>query len=84
VVMTIGVQQDLQRHSEITSCLPRICAPLHQPSRSRVSQSMRRYSGTKPRQSNGAFECRFDRSHWLTVELNEVFRLRINANAASG
>ena len=28
VMMTIGIQQDLKRHSEIASCLPWICGPL--------------------------------------------------------
>ena len=36
VVMTIGVQQDLKRHSEIASCLPRICAPVSVANQSRT------------------------------------------------
>ena len=45
MVVTIGVQQNLQRHSKITSCLPWVCAPLHQPRRRRVSQGVRGYPG---------------------------------------
>jgi hypothetical protein len=48
MVMAVGVQQNLERHSKIAGRLPGICAPLHQPGCRRVSQSMWRYSGTKP------------------------------------
>src|SRR6266478_4862068 len=35
MMVAVRVQQNFERHSKITSCLPWICTPLHQPCRRR-------------------------------------------------
>jgi len=60
-MVAVGVEQNLKRHSEIAGCLPWICTLLRQPSRRRVSQRVKGYSGTKPCEPDRTLEGRFDR-----------------------
>jgi hypothetical protein len=75
MMVTVGVEQNFQRHAEIPGCLPWVSAPLHQPRRRGVPEGMRRDSGIEPSELYSALERRFDRGHRLAVELDEVLRL---------
>jgi hypothetical protein len=78
MVMAIGVEQHLKRHSEIARCLPRIRASLHKPSCCGVSKCMRGDSRTKACKPHGTLERRPDRGNGPSIVLDEMLRLWIN------
>jgi len=78
MVMAIGVEQHLKRHSEIARCLPRIRASLHKPSCCGVSKCMRGDSRTKACKPHGTLERRLDRGNGPSIVLDEMLRLWIN------
>src|SRR2546428_6675298 len=77
MVMAIGVEQHLKRHSEIAGCLPRIRASLHKPSRCGRSHGMRCDTRTKACKPHATLDCRFDRGNGPSVVLIGMLRLWI-------
>ena len=70
MMVSIPLQQHFQRHAEISSSLPGAGSSLHQPSRRRVSQDVRRHIGPETSIRRNVSERLFDRLHRFPVPLH--------------
>src|SRR5690349_14454203 len=83
MMVAISTEQDFQRHPQIAGCLPWVGTALHEPGRGRVTERVRRDACSEACQSYGGFEGRLYRHDRLSIELDEMLRMRIDAMPAS-